>query len=106
MRPRVFAAPGGALFPVHMLDAFCMFGQWWLVPEGAARWLGAFVVEWFVGVVDVLDDAALAIVAPPPTSAPVTTAVVIRDFSLGISFLTSILVLGTTPRSRPRVRGG
>jgi hypothetical protein len=63
------------------------------VPEGAAWRLGAFVVEWVVGVVDELDDAALAIVAPPPTSAPVTTRVVIRDFSLRISFLTSLLVL-------------
>ena len=45
----------------------------------------AVVAEWVDVVVDEeLDVAALAIAAPPPTSAPVTRSVVMRDFSLRI----------------------
>jgi hypothetical protein len=73
-----------------MLGAFGMFGQLCLELAGAVALLGAVLAEWLVadraGVVldEELDVAALAIAAPPPTSAPVTRSVVTRDFSLRI----------------------
>jgi hypothetical protein len=81
--------------PVHIFGVFdvlaapVMFGQW-CVPEGAVcRFgavcrLGAVLLEGVVAVVDALEDAALAIAAPPPTRAPLTTSVVTRDFSMRI----------------------
>jgi hypothetical protein len=100
-RPRVDAAPGGAHVPVHMFGVFGafgaprMFGQWWVALDGAAFLLCAVVLEWVVAVVDVLDEAALAIAAPPPTRAPVTRSVVANDFNFRIR-CSPPFVLGTT----------
>jgi hypothetical protein len=69
-----------------------------VVVEGAVWRMRAAGVECVVDVVEVLDDAALAMVAPPPTRAPVTRNVVMMGFSLRISLLTSFpVLLGTTP---------
>lgn len=73
----------------YVLGAFGMFGQLCLEPAGAVALLGAFVAECVVVVDEELDVAALATAAPPPTSAPVTRSVVMRDFSLRIGLLTS-----------------
>jgi hypothetical protein len=43
-----------------------------------------------VALVEVVDEAALAMAAPPPTTAPVTASVVTRGFSLRI-MITSFL---------------
>ncbi len=73
-------------------------GQWCVVPEGAVCRVGAVVLEWVVAVecvvavVDVLEEAALAIAAPPPTRAPVTRSVVTKDLNFRISLITSFLV--------------
>jgi len=71
--------------------------------------LCAVVFEWVVVVLDdELDVAALAIAAPPPTSAPVTRSVVMRDFSLRIGSSPPFLFVDPTtiPVRRRRSVGG
>jgi hypothetical protein len=62
---------------------------------------GAAVVVLALGVFVVVDVAAFAIAAPPPTSAPVTAMVVAKDLRFRIGF-TSLVGLGK--RSSPTVR--
>jgi hypothetical protein len=79
-----------------------MPGQWWL-PVADPLW-GIGVDDWesvvlvlvdVVGVVVVVELAALATAAPPPTSAPVTASVMKRGLIRRIVHLLS----GMAPRS-------
>jgi hypothetical protein len=85
-----------------------MFGQWWVALEGAACRLCAVVLEWVVAVVDVLEEAALAIAAPPPTRAPVSRSVVAKDFNfrIGTHLLSRLGQVATIPVRRRRGVGG
>ena len=81
-----------------------MLGQWWglAVPEAAgagAVWPGILEV---VGVVDdVVELAALAIAAPPPTAAPVIARVTSRSGILRRMSSPPFLGIQDTPQTIP-----
>ena len=62
-----------------------MFGQLLELPPGVVDECGVLVV--LPPLVEVLDVAALAIAAPPPTTAPVTARVVSNGFSRRLHLL-------------------
>jgi hypothetical protein len=84
-----------------------MLGQLWLA--GAVRlgavwlvvvWPGEVVVVCVVGVVELVDEFALAIAAPPPATTPVTTSIAARALILClISVSPPFGGWGTTRRS-------